>query len=208
MNLDSPSRSRVRLRQRFRAETQAAILAAAEEVFAESGLHRARMESIAARAGVAVGTLYNHFQDREALLSALVRSRRKALLDRIDLALAGAEGAPFEEALAAFLVALFGHWTEHAGLLTALFHADQLGRPTGGEGRGRRMADELARRAERVLRRGVEEGRLRPEGTEDYAPLLLGMARALLVQGAGARRALDAGAPGRVQRMFLRGAGS
>ncbi len=208
VNLDSPSRSRIHLRQRLRAETQAAILAAAEEVFARSGLHRARMESIAARAGVAVGTLYNHFQDREALVSALVRSRRKALLDRVDLALAGAEGAPFEEALAAFLAALFGHWAEHAGLLTALFQADQLGRPAAGDGRGRRMADELARRIERVLRRGVEEGRLRAEGAEDYAPQLLGMARARLVQGAGSRRAPDGGASGRVLRMFLRGAGS
>ncbi len=208
VNLDSVSRSRVRLRQRLRAETQAAILAAAEEVFADRGLHRARMESIAARAGVAVGTLYNHFQDREALVSALVRSRRKALLDRVDQALAGAEGAPFEEGLAAFLGALFGHWAEHAGLLTALFQADQLGRPAAGEGRGRRIADELTLRAERVLRRGVDQGRLRAEGSEDYPALLLGRARALLVQGAGARRALDGGAPGRVLRMFLRGAGS
>jgi len=208
VNLDSPSRSRVQLRQRLRAETQAAILAAAEGVFAERGLHRARMESIAARAGVAVGTLYNHFQDRDALLSALVRSRRKALLDRVDQALAGAEGAAFEDELAAFLAALFGHWVDHAGLLTALFHADQLGRPTPGEGRTGRVSDELARRAERVLRRGVDEGRLRAEGSEDYPALLLGMARGLLVQGAGARRAVDGGAPARVMRMFLRGAGS
>jgi AcrR family transcriptional regulator len=208
VNLDSLSRNRVRLRQRFRAETQAAILAAAEEVFAERGLHQARMESIAVRAGVAVGTLYNHFQDREALLAALVRSRRKALLDRVDLALAGAEGAPFEDALAAFLAALFGHWAEHAGLLTALLYADQLGRPAPGEGRGRRMADELARRVDRVLRRGVAEGRLRPEGSEDYPALLMGMARGLLVQGAGARRAPDGGAAARVLKLFLRGAGS
>ncbi len=206
MNLDSPSRSRIHLRRRLRAETQAAILAAAEEVFAARGLHRAGMESIAARAGVAVGTLYNHFQDREALVSALVRSRRKALLDRVDLALEGAAGAPFEDELAAFLEALFGHWAEHAGLLTALLEADQLGRPTSGEGR-RRIADELARRLDRVLRRGVAEGRLRAEGSEDHAPLLMGMARGLLVQGAGSRRPLDAGAPARVLRMFLRGAG-
>jgi AcrR family transcriptional regulator len=207
VNLDSDSGSRVRLRQRLREETRAAILAAAEEVFAGRGLHRARMESIAARAGVAVGTLYNHFQDREALLSALVRSRRQALLDRVDLALAGAEGATFEAALRAFLTALFEHWAEHAGLLTALLNADQLGRQAPGEARGPRIGDELARRAEILLRRGLAEGRLRPEGAEEYPALLVGMARGLLVQGAG-RRAPDGRAADRVLDLFLRGAGS
>ena len=101
VNLDSHSGSRVRLRQRLRAETRAAILAAAEEVFAARGLRGARMEAIASRAGVAVGTLYNHFQDREALLSALIQSRRQALLDRVDRALAGGS-ATFEASLLAF----------------------------------------------------------------------------------------------------------
>jgi AcrR family transcriptional regulator len=207
VNLDSSSRKRVQLRQRFRAETQAAILAAAEEVFGGSGLERARMESIAERAGVAVGTLYNHFQDREALVSALVQSRRRALLERVDRALAGAAGSPFEEALGAFLGALFDHWAEHAGLLSALLQADALGRPARGDGRGPRIADELARRAGEVIRRGLAEGRLRADGSEDYPALLMGMARGLLVQGAGRRRALDRADADRVLGLFLRGAG-
>jgi AcrR family transcriptional regulator len=52
-----------RLRERLREEAARAILAAAEEVFATDGL-QARMERIAEQAGVAVGTLYNHFEDR------------------------------------------------------------------------------------------------------------------------------------------------
>ncbi len=163
------------------------------------------MESIASRAGVAVGTLYNHFKDREALLSALIRSRRQALLDRVDRALASAEGANFEASLLAFVTALFRHWAEHAGLLAALLGADQLGRQAPGEARGPRVGEELTRRAETLLRRGLAEGRVRPEGAEDYPALLVGMARGLLVQGAGrgdpvrgAERMLD---------VFLRGAG-
>ncbi len=73
-----------RLRDRLRDETGRAILAAAEAVFAEDGLHDARMERIASRAGVAVGTLYNHFEDKDALVRSLVRSSRQALLDRVD----------------------------------------------------------------------------------------------------------------------------
>lgn len=164
------------------------------------------MESIAARAGTAVGTLYNHFRDREALLSALIRSRRQALLDRVDRALAAADGAPFEQGLAAMLAALFEHWAEHAGLLTALLQADQLGRQRPGQTRGTRIADELARRAGRLLDRGLAEGRLRPEGAEDYPALLIGMARGLLLRGVG-RRTPDRAAAERILDLFLRGAG-
>ena len=76
------------LRQRIRETTAQAILAAAEEVFANKGLHAAHMGEIAALAGVAVGTLYNHFADRDALLAGLLEDRRAEMLARIDEALA------------------------------------------------------------------------------------------------------------------------
>src|SRR5919201_3557298 len=65
------------LRERLRAETGRAIAAAAEETFAANGVREARIEEIAARAGVSVGTVYNHFEDREALLNGLVERRRR-----------------------------------------------------------------------------------------------------------------------------------
>ncbi len=49
------------LRERFNETTLQAVLSAAEEVFADAGLHAAHMGEIAERAGVSVGTLYNHF---------------------------------------------------------------------------------------------------------------------------------------------------
>src|SRR5262245_41308721 len=48
------------------------ILAAAEVVFDERGLHTARIQDIAERAGVAVGTVYNHFSEKEDLARALM----------------------------------------------------------------------------------------------------------------------------------------
>jgi len=79
MNQDSDIAKPVRLRDRLREEANRAILTAAEEVFSEEGLG-ARMEQIAARAGVAVGTLYNHFQDRGALVNALACSTKGVVL--------------------------------------------------------------------------------------------------------------------------------
>lgn len=46
------------------------ILAGAREVFMESGFDRASVDAIAARAGVAKATVYNHFQDKAQLYVA------------------------------------------------------------------------------------------------------------------------------------------
>src|SRR3954466_1530914 len=101
------------LRQRIRETTTQAILAAAEEVFADKGLHAAHMGEIAALAGVAVGTLYNHFADREALLTGPMTARRAELLARVDAALDETAGRPFRESLRALLVAKLSHFQEH-----------------------------------------------------------------------------------------------
>jgi AcrR family transcriptional regulator len=56
------------------AARRAAILDAALHVFAEHGYESARLDEVAARAGVAKGTLYLYFKDKEDLFEAMVRS--------------------------------------------------------------------------------------------------------------------------------------
>jgi AcrR family transcriptional regulator len=55
------------------AERRAAILKAALEEFSERGFAAARLDDVARRAGVAKGTIYLHFKDKEALFQELVR---------------------------------------------------------------------------------------------------------------------------------------
>jgi AcrR family transcriptional regulator len=207
MNPDSVHEKPIRLRDRLRAETTEAILAAAEEVFAEQGLRGARMESIAARAGVAVGTVYNHFEDKDALLGALRDSRAAALLGRLDEAVDRGR-RPFREELRRFLCALFSHWSEHRRFLALLLEAGHLGAPTR-PGGVRDVAKELVSRAQKLVRRGVAEGALRPETPDLRAAALLGMARGVLVHELSAR----SGEPvepqvDRLVELFLRGAGT
>jgi len=52
-------------------ETVAAIVEGAAQVFEELGYHEATTDFIAARAGVSIGTLYQYFPDKDALLVAL-----------------------------------------------------------------------------------------------------------------------------------------
>src|SRR5690242_20497966 len=62
------------LRDRLKQATREAILEAAEAVFSERGFGGARVEEIAERAGVSVGTLYNYFDARRAILDAVLEA--------------------------------------------------------------------------------------------------------------------------------------
>jgi AcrR family transcriptional regulator len=56
------------------AARRAAILTAALDEFSAQGFAAARMDDVARRAGVAKGTIYLHFRDKEELFQELIRS--------------------------------------------------------------------------------------------------------------------------------------
>lgn len=58
-------------RQARSAATLARVLQAAEEIASSSGLAEMTIIGVAERAGVAVGTIYRRFEDKEQLISAL-----------------------------------------------------------------------------------------------------------------------------------------
>lgn len=62
---------------------RARILAAAEEVFAERGASTST-EEVAARAGVAIGTVFRHFPTKDDLLAAIMKDLLAGLTARID----------------------------------------------------------------------------------------------------------------------------
>ena len=55
------------------AERREAILAAALEEFSARGFAATRLDDVARRAGVAKGTIYLHFADKETLFQELIR---------------------------------------------------------------------------------------------------------------------------------------
>jgi TetR/AcrR family transcriptional regulator len=61
-------------RQERGSETRTAILAAAERIFADGGLEGARMDAIAAKAGVNKALLYYYFRSKEELYAAILES--------------------------------------------------------------------------------------------------------------------------------------
>jgi AcrR family transcriptional regulator len=62
------------------AARRAAILEAALDEFSARGFAAARLDDVARRAGVAKGTIYLHFKDKEALFQELVRTMLSPLV--------------------------------------------------------------------------------------------------------------------------------
>jgi AcrR family transcriptional regulator len=92
-------------REELAAARRRAILDAALLEFAERGFDAARLDDVAARAGIAKGTLYLYFADKEELFEEVIRSAASPLLDRVG-ALTMAPDMPTPELLET-LFALF-----------------------------------------------------------------------------------------------------
>jgi AcrR family transcriptional regulator len=83
--LSKPRRVAKRIPRARRIEPEArrqVILAAALTEFAERGFAAARLDDVAARAGIAKGTLYLYFEHKEALFEELIRSAVSPLIDQ------------------------------------------------------------------------------------------------------------------------------
>jgi AcrR family transcriptional regulator len=84
------------------ARTRRGLLAGAAVAFAEHGLKRATMQHVAAAAGVAKATLYNHFRTKDDVAAALVEAELARLAGL-------AAGLPRERALLALAEEVGGH---------------------------------------------------------------------------------------------------
>lgn len=175
------------LRERHRSTTIETVLAAAEQVFADQGLHAAHMGEIAAKAGVSVGTLYNHFKDREALLAGLLEARRAEMISNLDEAMHAAAGRPAIERLRVMVESMLLHKSRHRKFLQILLQGE-IGRyehtfPSACRMPGATL-HEIYSRVDKVVRQAVKDGTLRA-GTEATAPMfLMGLVRSLAIRDA------------------------
>jgi AcrR family transcriptional regulator len=148
---------------RSRAATRRRLIAAAIELFAREGLHGATSARIASAAGVATGTFYLHFRDKQELFSAVVHSALEELRARLRPAVEAA-GPDAREQVRVRTVELVAFAEENRSLIRILF--------------GRRHeAGELAEEVLEALIPGIEESlRARAAAGEVPADLHPGVA--------------------------------
>jgi len=117
---------RSQMRRTVRETVRMAILDAAEELIARHGLHDAALVQIARRAGVAVGTLYNYFTDRDALIRGLFESRRATLRPRLLAAIQAGSDLPFEPRLRRFVREMLEAFESHRSFLKVAIENEHL----------------------------------------------------------------------------------
>lgn len=103
------------------------ILAAAARLFASHHFHEARMDDIAAAAGVGKGTLYRYFHDKDELYLALLDRAALGLQDRLAACL---ESAPTPgDQLVAVVAGLVAYFDDEPHVFDLIQHAEALQKP-------------------------------------------------------------------------------
>ncbi|MBU9765468.1 helix-turn-helix transcriptional regulator [Mycobacterium sp. TNTM28] len=146
------------------------LTAAAAELFTERGVD-VPLDEVARRAGVSIGTLYNHFPNRGALLD-VVLSERLAVIDR--LAQQALDDADPWRGFAGFLDGLFAMQAADRSINDAVAR-----NPVGAVD----VAGECGRAGgvlENVVGRARDTGVLRPDfGADDLAMLMSAMSKVI-----------------------------
>lgn len=186
-------------RERTKAHNRAAILAAAREVFAELGYDAAGVREVIRRTGLASGTFYNYYSDKEDVFRAVLDRSAQEIRRRLREVRAAARTV--EELVGAayltwfqFLVEdelVFALMRRNAGPIRALF-----GDPLFGVG-----VEEL----QDDLRAAIERGELPPFEPDYMAGAMTGAALELGVRMAERRPADVEGAARFATELFLGG---
>ena len=145
------------MRERSRLKTRRRLIEAGTELFARQGFARTRAADISREAGVAVGTLYLHFTDKEALLREILFQGFEeihAVVRRI----ADTKYATVRESVRAHAEALVGYAEEHPALFQILFSTEVATTAAGAE-----LLGSLTAHQEERLREGMAEGYFRAD---------------------------------------------
>ncbi|MBL9099851.1 MAG: TetR family transcriptional regulator [Myxococcales bacterium] len=171
-----PRKSAKQQRSRFTID---AILEATARIVDQVGLDRATTNRIAELAGVSVGSLYQYFPGKEALLAALIEREARRDLEAVRVALADSRPLPLGEAIDHAVAVLVARHARHPALYRwMLTYTPGLGqhpkvRAIAGEGRAL-LRDLLAER----------RGELPPGREPALAALILGSALEAAVHAA------------------------
>ncbi|RME49031.1 MAG: TetR/AcrR family transcriptional regulator [Caldilineae bacterium] len=136
------------------------ILDAAAQVFAQKGFHRATIREIARTAGIAEGTIYNYFRNKEDLLTALVG--RMARVDELTQQVAQRAATTSPAELLDFVLRdRFALLEQNRTPLQALL-PQSLINPQVGQHFYRALTLPALEVFEQVWRKQIEQGNIRP----------------------------------------------
>lgn len=174
---------------RERASRSADVLAAARRLYARKGYQRTAMVEIARASELAVGTLYQLFPSKEAILRGLLEERMDELIARVRTAIDGERQV--RDQLRRVVETHLTFARENADILR-LYLSGWIGYDTRTR---QRFGNRIDARYERyvlvltaVFKRGVETGALAPRPPRRLAVTLAGLIHAVIRRGLRERR--------------------
>lgn len=164
-----------------RARTRGVLIDSAIEVFSAQGFDAARISDITSGAGLANGTFYNHFRDKDELVIEAVRAVALEIVEDIDDAMADLDDAA--ERVVTGCARFVSLAVEHADWGRVML--DSMQRFVGGE-------PDVARFLRADVQRGVDQGLFDIELDDFLIEELVGLVAVCL------RRQLQNGADERI----------
>ena len=155
------------LKERQRREREELILQVAEEVLLEKGYYEASIDEIAARVGIAKGTVYLHFASKEDLIFALMMREIKQVIADVEV-IANSEGSA-QNKLERILQSWYGNVIKRIQLFSELFHNVT---PHRFKEHGK-MVLETWEGASETIRNILDEGKVSGEFTEDIPTVVM-----------------------------------
>ncbi len=113
-------------RQARSAATLGIILEAAARILETGGLPAFNTNAVAARAGISIGSLYQYFPAKEALLAALIRKKRQELIGMLEAAAGDAAGQDLNHLVIGFIRAALSHQFARPRLAASLEYAEAM----------------------------------------------------------------------------------
>jgi AcrR family transcriptional regulator len=191
-----PSAPTTGRKARERARRRAEVLAAARRLYARKGYQQTAMVEIARASELAVGTLYQLFASKEAILRSLLEDRMDELVARVRAVVDREQDVRDQLRLVVQTHLAFAR--DNADILR-LYLSGWIGYDTRTR---QRFGDRIDARYERyvavltaVFKRGVESGALAPRAPRRLAVTLAGLIHAVIRRGLRERR-LDFAAEG------------
>jgi AcrR family transcriptional regulator len=194
----SVSSVRSQIRSQLREGVSTAILEAAEDLIAAKGLQGAPLAQIAKKAGVAVGTLNNYFEDRDAMIRALFEMRRATLRPELRAAISKHVELPFEERLRAFLEDVFAVFEAHRKFIKVMIETEHV--------KVTPPQNDLSTAIGELVKAGVKEKVIASRHAELLPLVIAGSLKTLVLRRIGEGAKLEAADADALVSVFLDGA--
>jgi AcrR family transcriptional regulator len=159
------------LRSAKAAARRDAILDAALDEFSACGFAAARLDDVAKRAGVAKGTIYLYFKDKESLFQELIRSKMAPVVGSLETAFAVELplGAIVEGAIEIFVREVFGTKRQQ---LIRLIISEGPRFPALAEFYYREILSRIMKAVRDLLRRAYERGEITDDALIRFPQLI------------------------------------